>query len=199
MAEGSGDTTGVASTTRGSVGRETAEGAARSALFMAVFGVVWAAAGVVLLVVAFALASALCLGSVRLWRAARGLPSDDSPRAEARRRHSSRRFSLVFGLQGAAIALVIVLLGRYALATFIPAVVALIVGLHFFPLAKLFGARAYHVTGAALCALALVAFLLAPAWRLPFVGLGCASALFATTAYVLALVGEATSSGGTAV
>jgi hypothetical protein len=44
--------------------------------------------------------------------------------------------------------------------------------------------------------LAAAAFLLAPVWRLAFVGLGCAAALFATAAYVLSFVGEATQDGG---
>ncbi|MGH3088858.1 MAG: hypothetical protein ACRDSJ_16260 [Rubrobacteraceae bacterium] len=56
--------------------------------------------------------------------------------------------------------------------------------------------RAYHLTGAVLCALAGLALFLEPGWRLPFVGLGSAGALFATAAYVLSLVGEWTKSGG---
>jgi hypothetical protein len=183
--------------TRPPVGRDTAEGAANGALFMALFGVIWAAAGagalggvagIVLRVVYLVLAVVLCLSSVSARLAARSLLRDDSPHARARREHLSRRFLLVFGLEGLAIALAVVVLGRYDLVSFIPAVVALIVGIHFFPLARLYGVRAYHVTGAALCALALVTFFLAPAWRLPFVGLGSGLTLFATAAYVLSLV-----------
>jgi uncharacterized membrane protein len=173
-------------------------------LLMALFGAVWAAAGagtlegaagVILSAGSLVLAATLCLLSVRTRRGARGLSRDDSPQAKARRKYLSRRFNLVFGLEGVAIALAVVVLGRYALESLIPAVVTIIVGIHFFPLAKLFGVRAYYVTGAALCAIAVVAFLLAPASRLAFVGLGCAAALFATAAYVLSLVGEATQAG----
>ena len=72
-----------------------------------------------------------------------------------------------------------------------PGAVALIVGIHFFPLAELFKVRAYHATGAALCVLALVAFFLGPSARLPVVGMGCAATLYATAAYVLASGGKA--------
>ncbi len=168
------------------------------ALFMAFFGAIWAAAGasaldgatgVVLLIVSVALAAVLCLGAVRLRRSARGLSRDDSPQAREQQKHVSRRFNLVFGLQGIAIALAVVLLGRYGLGSFIPAAVALIVGVHFFPLARLYGVRVYHVTGAVMCVIALVALLLAPASRLPFVGLGSATTLFVTSAYVLLFLG----------
>ena len=104
---------------------------------------------------------------------------------------SSRRFNLVFGLEGVVIALAVVLLGRSGMGTLVPAVVAIIVGVHFFPLAELFRVRAYHATGAALCVLGMVAFVLVPQARLPFVGLGCAATLFATAAYMLCLGGGA--------
>lgn len=168
------------------------------------FGTVWAAAGagalggvtgVVSFVVCLALAAALCVGSVRLRRRAGNLPRDDSPRGLARRRRLVRWFNLISGVQFVAIALAVVLLVRYGLGTSVPAVVALIVGVHFFPLAELYGLRAYHVTGAALCALALVAFLLTPSARLPLVGLGSAVALFASATYVLSLGGRASRSG----
>jgi len=101
-------------------------------------------------------------------------------------------------LEGIAIALAVVLLGRYGMGTFIPAVVALIVGLHFFPLAGLYGVKVYYLTGAALCAVALVAFWVAPSARLQLVGLGSAAVLFATAAYILALGGKARRSGAPA-
>jgi hypothetical protein len=176
--------------------RELAAGSSTGALFMTVFGAVWGAAGSqalggvagkALLVSLAALAAALFFGAVKLRRGALGLPGDDSKAARERRGRSSRRFNLVFGLEGVAIALAVVLLGRSGMGAFVPAVVAIIVGVHFFPLAELFKVRAYHATGAALCVLGIVAFILAPQARLPFVGLGCAAMLFATAAYMLYL------------
>ncbi len=187
-----------------SVDREAVEGSSTGVLFMTLFGTVWAAAGagalggaaqVILLVVALALAATLCLGSLRLRRSARSLSLEDSPQARARRTRVSRSFNLVFGLEGVAIALAFVLLGRYGLGTFIPAVVALIVGVHFFPLAELYRVKVYHLTGAVLCVLAMVAFFLETSARLPLVGLGSAATLFATAAYILSFGVKARRSG----
>jgi hypothetical protein len=180
--------------------RELIEGSSTGALFMTIFGAVWGAAGAqalggiagaITLAASCALAAVLFLGVGRLRRGALGLPKDDSPRAREWRDRSLRRFNLVFGLQGVAIALSVFLLVRYDLGTLVPAVVAIIVGVHFFPLAGLYRVRAYHATGAALCVLGAVAFLLAPPARLPLVGLGCAATLFATAAYMLYLGGQA--------
>ncbi|WP_195914020.1 hypothetical protein [Planomicrobium sp. YIM 101495] len=38
----------------------------------------------------------------------------------------------------------------------------MIVGVHFFPLASLFGVRIYHLTGGLICALALVTWIFIP-------------------------------------
>jgi hypothetical protein len=99
---------------------------------------------------------------------------------------------LVFVLEFAAIAVAVLVLVRLDLQSSIPSVVALIVGIHFFPLAGLFEARVYHLTGAVLCALALIAFLLAPESRLALVGVGSAATLFATSAYMLSVGAKAT-------
>ena len=169
-------------------------------LNMALFGAVWTAAGtggidgtvgVVILILGWAIAAALCVGSVRLRRGAEGLPLSDSPQAQARQRHTLRRFNLVFGLEIFTIAVAVFLLIRLGLGSLIPSVVALIVGVHFFPLASLFEVRAYHLTGAVLCALALVTLLFAPESRLALVGVGSAVTLFATSAYMLSLGGKA--------
>ena len=180
--------------------RELVVGSSTGALFMTVFGVVWGAAGAqalggvagtILLASSGALALALFLGAVKLRRGALNLPRDDSQGARERRGRSSRRFNLVFGLEGVAIALAVILFGRSGMGALVPPVVAIIVGVHFFPLAELFRVRAYHATGAALCVLGAVAFVLGPSARLPFVGLGCAATLFATAAYMLYLGGRA--------
>lgn len=44
----------------------------------------------------------------------------------------------------------------------IPIIIAPIIGVHFFPLASLFGVRIYHLTGGLICAVALVAWLFVP-------------------------------------
>jgi len=161
--------------------RELLVGSSTGALLMTIFGAVCGAAGAqalggdfgaLTLAASGVLAAVLFLGAGRLRRGALGLPGDDSQAAREWRGRSSLRFNLVFGLQGAALALSVFLLVHYGLGTLVPAaVVAIIVGIHFIPLAELFRVRAYHATGSALCALGAVAFFLAPSARLPLVGL----------------------------
>jgi hypothetical protein len=182
-------------------GREVTAGTATGVLNMALFGAVWiaagtggigGAAGIVVLVVGWTLAAALCVGSVRLRRGADSLPHDDSSQARTHRERVLRRFNLVLGLEFVAIAVAVFLLVRLSLVSLIPSVVALIVGMHFFPLATLFEVRTYRLTGAVLCALALVVLLFAPESRLALVGIGSAATLFVTAAYMLFLGVKAT-------
>jgi hypothetical protein len=80
-----------------------------------------------------------------------------------------------------------ILLSTFQLDRFIPAVTALIVGIHFFPLARLFRVPVYYITGVLLSVLALVALLLGlplagPSpynWSL-FVGVGTTLVLWLT-------------------
>lgn len=162
-------------------------------MVLALFGVVWAASGagaiggatgiaIFLLVLA---AAALCLTSVRTRSRSATLPDDDSPVADAARRQASRRFGLVVALQWLSILAAIVVLGRLDRGSAIPAVVALIVGVHFFPLVGIFRVAAYRTAGAALCLLALVALWAPPGSRLPIVGFGSAAVLFLTATVLL--------------
>lgn len=174
--------------------RETADSVATAGLVLSLFGVIWAAAGagafggaagVALLLLALAAAAALCVASIRLRRSGHNLPRNDSADAQASRGRMARRFNLVVTLQWVAIVAAIIVLGRFDRGSFIPPVIAVIVGLHFFPLARLFRIRAYHVAGAALCLVGLIALWAPPATRLTLVGLGSAAVLFATAAFVL--------------
>ncbi|RZU11106.1 hypothetical protein EV645_6264 [Kribbella rubisoli] len=63
------------------------------------------------------------------------------------------------------------------------------VGLHFVPLARLFGVRAYYATAAVMCLLAAVTFVLAasaPALWTMLPGIGAAITLYATCIALLA-------------
>ena len=67
-----------------------------------------------------------------------------------------RRLGLVNGLQTAGIGLAILLLVRLGQASrLIPSAVCAIVGVHFFPLARIFGERFYTWTGAFSCAMSV--------------------------------------------
>lgn len=67
-------------------------------------------------------------------------------------------FATQFGLIVMA-AIVTNVIGRFD--WFFP-IMAIIVGLHFFPLANLFQVSAYYVTGTSLCLLAIVTMVLVP-------------------------------------
>ena len=84
-----------------------------------------------------------------LWRSADQLPSDDPVKqADARRRE--RLFNFVFLTQGVAIALTVVVCVSTDRTEYIPAVIAMIVGAHFLPLAGLFRMLLYYATGGAI-------------------------------------------------
>jgi hypothetical protein len=118
------------------------------------------------------------------WRRAR----DSAGVAALAHAEVRRHFHLILSLQWIAIAVAVVALGATHHPHPIPAAVCAIVGLHFFPLARLFGTPAYHLTATALCVVAAATFVLAPhtpaLWTaLP--GIGAATVLYATCAVVL--------------
>lgn len=96
-----------------------------------------------------------------------------------------RRFGLVFGIEAGAIFLAVVGLNAVHLPEYIPCAVALIVGVHFFPLARLFKAPVYYVTGALGCAIALAGCVVRDTGlRQEAVGLSFGLLLWATAARI---------------
>ena len=99
---------------------------------------------------------------------------------------TGRRFGWINAIQGGAIFLAVVLLNAVHRPLFIAPVIAIIVGLHFFPLASLFGARVYYATGSFGCAIGITGLLISdPALRMSFVGFSFGSLLWLTVAAVL--------------
>lgn len=146
--------------------RATARGYASGVLFMTFFGALWASltdfglgpVGRVLLLSVVAIISvALLIAVAYLLRAARRLPPNRSADARARGKDQGRRFLFVLGIEFAAIALASYLLGVTGRAELIPPVVGLLVGLHFLPLASVFGVRLYYLTGTLMTLIAAVA------------------------------------------
>jgi hypothetical protein len=80
--------------------------------------------------------------------ALRNVPSIDDPAAAAKGKRAGMFFGIIFGAEGGLIALCAALLARVGLDIWIPIAVAVIVGLHFIPLARLFEVRLYYWTGA---------------------------------------------------
>lgn len=94
--------------------------------------------------------------------AARKLPERAIKTDEKLAKRTRFWFNFVFATEGLAIAITIAVCNAARHPELIPLPVALIVGIHFFPLAFLFRVKLYHCTGALLCLLAVVTWLFVP-------------------------------------
>lgn len=140
------------------------------------------------MVIAAASAStALIAASVLTYRRAASLPGGSRA---ARGRLVGRRFGLVVAAELLGLGVIARLLTATHHAQLTPAVICLGVGVHFFPLARLFAAPIYHRTGAALCLVAVLTAVLAPTTHHPVLwtalpGIGAAGVLYATCALLV--------------
>ena len=102
------------------------------------------------------------------------------------RRQIRRRFILISGLEGAAISVAVTVFNLVQRPDAIGPTIAVIVGLHFLPLAKLFNASIYYATGFLGCAIGIAGLLISdPLLRSSFVGLSFGLLLWLTSAAVL--------------
>ncbi len=116
---------------------------------------------------------------------AQAADGDDDGSDDGRRRADGRRFALINAVQWVAIVLAVVAANVLHAPERIPSLIALIVGLHFFPLARLFRAPVYNLTAGAMCVAAVASFAMSGEVGAGFVtACGCAI-LWATAAYVL--------------
>lgn len=184
--------------------RVVAQGAAGGIFFLTFFGAYWGSITAAFLSGAFQIISFLLVGLVTLgffgmggilFRDARRLPKEQSPEGAATGRRIWRWFGLIFGLEIVLIALASSLLSIFPLSQFIAPTTALIVGVHFIPLARLFRVGVYYLTGALLSVIALVA-LVALLLGLPmagsspynwslFVGIGTTLVLWLTVLFMI--------------
>ncbi|MET9553437.1 hypothetical protein [Streptomyces sp. NPDC006645] len=185
--------------TNSPISRAELRGRATGAGVMAFFGLGWMACGVTDMPVAagravFAIGVAVSITfavlGARMGRRAAATPTTDTEPTAARKKKAGVGFALVVVVEWVAIFAVARVLVATDHAEAIPAFVAAVVGIHFFPLARLFGVGAYHWTGAAMCASALTAAVLAPltstdALWTAVPGFGSAAALYATCVYLL--------------
>jgi hypothetical protein len=174
----------------------TAKGMTFGATIMFFFGAIWLLLGlyggrpspVFLRVGVLMVGIALAAGIVIMVRATRQYRSAPPPTAEPAKvsRQTGRHFGWVTAIEGGAIFLAIVLLNAAHRPQAISPVIALIVGLHFFPLASLFGRPVYYATGLLGCVIGITGLLISdPALRMSFVGLSFGSLLWLTVAAVL--------------
>jgi hypothetical protein len=80
-------------------------------------------------------------------RGSRNILSIDDPVAAAKGKRAGMLFGIIFGLEGGLIWLCATLLAHVGLSIWIPIAVAVIVGLHFIPLARVFEVPLYYWTG----------------------------------------------------
>jgi hypothetical protein len=175
--------------------REALLGLTSGAAVMFGFGIVWLLIGLLrgrpspsqlqlaLLFVGIALgASIATLGT----RAAR-LPPNASPitaQRVATDREIGRHFYLIFGAELAAIFVAVVVLNAIHYPDYILCGIALIVGVHFVPLAALFRTHVFYGTGLGGCAIGLAGFFVADArLRQKVVGLSFGLLLWTTAAW----------------
>ncbi|MEA2973246.1 MAG: hypothetical protein QOG82_1704 [Actinomycetota bacterium] len=177
--------------------REELRGRAAGVAVCAVMGLAWTASalgdlgsGVAVAVLAAGVAAAaVLLAGVRRLRRADARPT--APSSSFDPSQVRRRFNLVVAGEIAVIAAAANILGRTGHSRWIPAVICAAVGLHFVPLARLFGLGLYYATAVALCLVAALTMFLGATgaseslWRL-LPGLGTALVLWATGARLLA-------------
>jgi hypothetical protein len=156
------------------------QGYAYGALILTFFGSLWALMtmfGVtsrqrmLLIVVVVLVTVPLAYFSIAAVREARQLPSVLSAEGEARGAKMRIWFGVVAAIEFVSIAIASILLSRAKHDELIPLVTALIVGIHFFPLAAIFQVPVYYLTGAAislLAALALIAMYFGRTLGAPF-------------------------------
>jgi hypothetical protein len=168
-------------------------GRATGVLFLSVFGALWLLLGFAAREWLSALPAgavavglgALVAGAVVLRGRAAALPP--STLGPEERRRIGRVFGRVNAVQWVAIVLVAVVLGRLHLDAYTPAAVTVVVGLHFFPLARLFHSPQHHVTGAVLVAWGVLCLLFVPQDVLQSTtGFGTGAILWVASAITLA-------------
>ncbi|WP_188456913.1 hypothetical protein [Virgibacillus oceani] len=153
------------------VSRSDVRGTAAGVLFMAFFGTMWAYTGIIglqgwgdpwLFVASLIVGVALLIGGCLLIYASRDLPNQ-VPHGDGRRgKKIGFWFNIVFAAEGLAIVVTIAVCNIIGHTEFIPPVIAIIVGVHFLPLANLFQVRIYYLTGVLLCVLPIMTILFVP-------------------------------------
>ena len=109
-----------------------------------------------------------------------------SPEQDMLARRIGRRFGLINAVQWGAIIAAIIALNVIHRTGFIAPAIAVIVGIHFFPLAAVFRQPSYYATGTLGCIIGVIGFLIADdAARLSLVGLSFGLLLWLTTIAVL--------------
>ncbi|WP_340371967.1 hypothetical protein [Peribacillus sp. FSL E2-0218] len=191
--------------------KEAYRGTGIGVIFMAFFGTLWAGIGVMGLqewgfpyveLAAILVGFLLLIGGISLLHAAQEMPHQITGKLKRIRFW----FNIVFIAEGLLIGAAIAICNATHQTDLIPGVIAIIVGLHFLPLASLFQIKLYYLTGTLLCSLALITLLAAPSAfmlggheitaKLSLLGFGCALILWSTGLTLMLRVKNATGSVG---
>jgi hypothetical protein len=128
---------------------------------------------------------------IRLFFVARSFPKVTTDADEAEGKLMLKQFAIIFGIEGTAIPVTCGLLFITGYQQFVLPAIALIVGLHFYPMAKIFNRTIdyYVATWTVLCALASICLMntscFDPGFHLSFLGIGVASATATYGLYML--------------
>jgi len=171
-------------------------GMTAGAAMMFGFGVVWLLIGlfrgrplpVWSRLLLLAAGAALAVSIAILGKTASSIAPNSSPLPPehmAINREIGRRFYIIFGLEVVAIFVSVIVLRVLHYADYILCGIALIVGIHFFPLAPLLSAPVYYGTALAGCAIALIGFFMDDvSLRQKVVGISFGLLLWSTAAWI---------------
>ncbi|WP_020614838.1 hypothetical protein [Paenibacillus daejeonensis] len=141
-------------------------------IFMTLFGTMWAYTGLfgiqgpwpsIMLFMPLIVGAGLLVGGIFMNKNTLLSTDEGQEVSLTDKKEMKRRFNLVFAAQGLAIAITIAICIATQTNEFIPLIIALVVGLHFFPLASIFKMKLYYWTGSLLCLLAAITWLFVPA------------------------------------
>ncbi|MEO7910028.1 MAG: hypothetical protein ABIV47_10290 [Roseiflexaceae bacterium] len=147
------------------------QGIAAGVLFMAFFGTLWAGIGIRglqgwgepgLSITVLLVGLGLLIGGIALLISSRHISNQGAETDSRRERRTGIWFGIIFAAEGlliGAASAICSAISRFDL--FFP-IMAIIVGVHFLPLAALFQIRAYYLVGTLLCALALITLIAVP-------------------------------------
>ena len=161
----------MAQTTR-VIPKALVRGMARGTFFMAIFSTLWAYIGLVglngwgglwLWIPPAIIGIALFCSGISLTRAAEQLTDPVSEENALRWKKKRRWFGIIFATEGLAMGIVSAICGATGHYNLIFPLMAIIAGLHFFPLAPLFNLKSHYVTGALLCLISIITLLTVPA------------------------------------
>jgi hypothetical protein len=174
-------------------------GVVRGMIFLALFGLFWllipfqdnniSSTLLILLIIILIL---LILSCINVFNFATNIPKESEENTaiyKSVRKRTGKVFGIVFSIEFMLIGLAAGILFSNGLNDLFASVVAIIVGVHFFPLARLFKAGIYNITGAACILVGIVSFLskTEPA-RQDFIGFSMGIIPWFTVAYIFIIV-----------